>query len=95
MNPFTIRGPESKCPDCGAVLDLHEPVVTNGIPTKETMVKRGVSACIQCGVILRFNTDLTVRKATPEEIVAIMASNTGHIVERTQTIIRQLRHKRN
>jgi uncharacterized protein with PIN domain len=57
--------PESNCPSCGKLLDAASSF-KNAVPSPGDF-----SICINCGHILVFADDLTVRNPTDAEIVEI------------------------
>jgi hypothetical protein len=52
----------SKCPECGHLLDAAFAIGSDARPRPNDL-----SVCIQCGEILCFNADLTLRRSTVQE----------------------------
>lgn len=78
----SVHTVESKCSLCGYVFDcaagLTAPVPKPG----------NVSLCMRCGAIGIFETGLSVRLATDDEVADIMKSNVGPVIRKSQAVIR-------
>lgn len=61
-NSHRIKG--SKCPNCGAFLDGAEHTNGYGKPKEGDF-----SICAYCYQFLRYNLDLSLRKATKKEVI--------------------------
>lgn len=54
--------PESRCPACGAALEMATSLADDLTPTEGTG-----SVCADCGAVLMFTADLSLRLMTDEE----------------------------
>jgi hypothetical protein len=67
----TTETPGNKCLECG-----YQYEAASGLFQDDITPQQGdVSICLNCGVALIFNADLTLRRPTPEEKFAITMSN--------------------
>lgn len=74
MIPGTTRIPEQLCPYCGEHVDRATPAPSNQDARPEP---GNFSLCCSCAGILVYQADLTVRKATDEEIADVMKDATA------------------
>ena len=56
--------PESACPTCGYVMNDATPISDPGASASEG----DFLVCAQCGQVMRFTDDLTLRTCRPEEL---------------------------
>jgi hypothetical protein len=72
----TQRVVQSPCPQCGHRLDALTVVTLNEPPSSDlTPTKNSFSICLYCATILRFEAVNRLRKATPDDLVEIMADD--------------------
>ncbi len=68
--PLTTRTPESRCPRCKCLLSA----AMDADMTSPRKPQGGeITICIECGKILAFNDDLSLREPTPEEVAVVKA----------------------
>lgn len=85
--PQNYRIIESRCPTCDYKLDGA--TVAHG---EDTLPSEGdASVCLNCGQVLVYQADLTVRKATATDVRKIMeeAPHAWETVEKAQRFIQQ------
>jgi len=63
----------SKCPECDRKLDMATP--TDLSSPQAVPTENDVTVCFYCGVIGAYNEDLTIRKATEEDLSKIAESD--------------------
>lgn len=80
----------TRCPACGSTHSCHGNAAGEGAP------KPGdISVCAYCGVLLVFEQDLALRKATPEETAKVTADpEVGVLIRVTMTRAKDLRRHR-
>lgn len=86
MSQFTSYGPlvESRCPQCN--YKLTGATVAHGEDQKPD--EGDNSVCLNCGQVLKYQADLTLRKATAGEISELMEEKEAWaIIEKAQMFI--------
>jgi hypothetical protein len=77
--------PISYCPTCKYEMDQATNVYGGGVPDKGAF-----SVCLNCGQLLIFSDDLTLRKPTLEEIIDVIKDKPAwRMIEKAQHIIQQ------
>lgn len=66
VDPSTVRTPKNKCLDCECPFDAASNAYGKSQPKTND-----ITMCIECGHLMAFNEDLTVRALTDAEIVSI------------------------
>lgn len=84
--PQNHRLIESRCPQCNYKLDAAS--VAEG---EDRLPCEGdVSVCLNCGQVMKYQADLTLRQITAHEIAEIMeAPESWAVIEKAQMFIRQ------
>jgi hypothetical protein len=87
IDPFlTTATAKRLCPECGKLIGAATSIDGEVKPTPE----RGVGVCLNCGTIFRFNKDLSIRKATSEELAQMMLDQEAwSAIQRLQAQIRR------
>ena len=88
MSDFPYYGPLplSLCPRCNYKLDAATKAHGENGPPDEG----SASVCLNCGQVLIYEADLTLREATAEEIQSLMRDwDAWKVIEEVQHFIRQ------
>jgi hypothetical protein len=82
----SYRHVESRCPQCNYKIDA-----ATKVHGEEAAPECGDnSVCINCGQVLTYQADLTLRKATAQEISELMDnSEAWATIEKAQVLIRE------
>lgn len=82
----SYRHTQSICPQCGYKMDA-----STKVHGEEATPEEGdASVCINCGQVLTYQADLTLRKATADEIRGLMENaEAWAVIEKAQRFIQR------